>query len=101
MQEDAVRLIDIGFRNDQAIREVHRCGDSRSVHHVTNDFVAIRSTKITATEHLPTKPQVAHKHLFMGQRACHSAGYRNQGFAGAQAIRFLGETFSWVYGRRV
>lgn len=68
MQEDAVRLIDIGFRNDQAIREVHRCGDSRSVHHVTNDFVAIRSTKITATEHLPTKPQVAHKHLFLGRR---------------------------------
>jgi DNA-binding transcriptional MerR regulator len=31
----------------------------------------------------------------------HSASYMNQGFAGAQAIRFLGETFSWVYGRRV
>jgi hypothetical protein len=66
MQKDAVRLIDIDFRNDQAIREVHRCGDLRSVHHVTKEFVAIRSTKITATEHRPKKPQVAHKHLFAG-----------------------------------
>lgn len=86
-----MRLIDIGFRNDQAIREVHRCGDSRSVHHVTNDFVAIRSTKITATEHLPTKPQVAHKHLFLGSRRVQSSTERIQLVTQGTLSGFLGK----------